>query len=232
MIRRSHPRLILASSSPRRQELLKRLRVPFEIREPQGVDEAAVTGSAEHISRTLAAQKAEAVLAEVLRREPGDGPGWLVLGADTVATTEGGAAQRVLGKPRDLEDARQMLLELSGRSHRVVTGVAVAREGETTRTAISITEVRFRALSAGDIQQYLLGGEYVGKAAAYGIQGKGSSLVAGICGCYYNVVGLPLRLTASLIGESIPHNFDQCDCGSHTLQEEGAADCLEAGRTG
>jgi len=225
-----NPRLVLASSSPQRQELLKRLRVPFEICVPQGIDEGAVTGSAEHVSRTLAARKAEQVLEELLHRGSGDGPGWIVLGADTVAVTKGEAGQRILGKPRDLEDARQMLLHLSGRSHRVVTGVAVACKGEPTHTEISITEVRFRPLPAEDIRQYLASGEHVGKAAAYGIQGTGRSLVAGMWGCYYNVVGLPLRLAANMIGEYVPHNFDRCDCGAHALQREsGAVDCRETG---
>jgi septum formation protein len=210
---------------------LKWLRVPFEILVPQGIDEGAVTGSAEHVARTLAARKAEKVLEELRTHGQQHWADGIVLGADTVVATEHAAEQRLLGKPRNLEHARQMIVDLSGRSHRVVTGVAVARQGETTRAEVSVTEVRFRPLPEEDIGRYLQTGEYVGKAGAYGIQGKGRSLIAGIRGCYYNVVGLPLRLAARMIGEYLPHSFGHCDCGGDPLQLESVVDCDEAGRS-
>ncbi len=217
---RAKSRLILASSSPRRRELLQKLGVPFEVVEPHGVDEQAASGSAPSVARNLAVEKAERVLWTLSATRPGEGDRWVVLGADTVVVLGEGVHERVLGKPADLNDARGMLRALGGRTHQVWTGLAVAQAGSPARAALERTEVTFRPLSAEDIERYLSTGDAEGKAGAYGIQGAGARLVSGFRGCYYNVVGLPLALTARLLEDFLPlapAAFD-CDCPTQPLQ--------------
>jgi septum formation protein len=201
---------------------LARLGLPFEALEAEGVDEGAARGNALEICSRLAREKAEKVL-QVLtaRARPDRGWKWIVLGADTLVAAGEGAREEALGKPRDLEHARQMLRSLSGRAHRVLTGIAVAPEGHPTRVAVETSQVIFHPLSGEDIERYLETGEHEGKAGAYAIQGKGGDLVAGFSGCYYNIVGLPLVLTARLLG--IEPDL-ACDCGRHRLQR-GQAGC-------
>lgn len=186
----------------------------FEIIEPSGVDESAVVGPASGIARSLAAAKAEAVLPAVLAGTAPPKPSLLVLGADTVVAVETEEGERVLGKPRDPGDARNMLRLLSGRSHRVWTGVAVARPGFPTAVEVEESEVRFRVLAPGVIDAYIATGEPFGKAGAYAIQGAGEALVAGFRGCFYNIVGLPLVLVSRLLGVPSP----ACDCAAHARQ--------------
>ncbi len=171
-------RLILASSSPRRIELLSRISSNF-IAIPSDIDETA-SGPPEVRVLALARAKAE----EIATRHHG-----VVIGADTIVVL----GDEVLGKPASRTAARGMLRRLSGRIHRVLTGIYIVSTftGES-REACEETEVRFRELAADEIEWYLDTGEYTDKAGAYGIQGKGAILVAGIRGDYFNVMGLPL----------------------------------------
>jgi len=177
--------VILASGSPRRRELLERVRIPFKVVSPQ-VDEAygGALAPADHTT-ALARRKVEAVLA-LFRNEA---PRW-VLGADTVVEADG----TILGKPADIEEAERFLSRLSGRVHRVHTGLALhaGRERPMEVEAVS-TEVRFRTLDEGEIQSYLESGEWAGAAGGYRIQERGAFLVEWIRGSWSNVVGLPLE---------------------------------------
>lgn len=179
--------IILASASPRRQELLKLLIPEFEVVVSDFVEDPAPSGqSPEEFAVEAALEKAR----DVARRYPEA----LVIGADTVVVVDG----QVLGKPTDADDARRMLRLLAGRSHQVHTGLAaVARDAEAS--ACERTEVWFRPLPAQLIEGYVATGEPLDKAGAYAIQGRGCVLVERIEGCYFNVVGLPLyRLSRML----------------------------------
>lgn len=172
--------LVLASRSPRRQELLSRAGIPFVLR-PADVPEEPLQGerAVEH-ARRLAREKAEAVVCS---------DGEIILGADTLVVVEG----QVLGKPSDAADARRMLGVLSGRTHEVVTGICL----RSTRQCIvdsETTRVRFVDLSQKDIEEYVASGEPMDKAGAYAIQGLASKFIDRIEGCYFNVVGLPVAL--------------------------------------
>ena len=175
------PRLILASASPRRRELLERVGLTLTVL-PADLDERALPGeTAVEMAVRLASAKASAI-AEGL-----DGP-CIVVAADTLVVRDG----TILGKPTDDADAAAMLRSLSGRSHEVVIGFAVRGSlGAATARAVT-TKVTFRALSDALIADYVATGEPLDKAGAYGIQGIGAMLVTGIEGSYTNVVGLPL----------------------------------------
>lgn len=182
--------LVLASASPRRRQLLAQIGLAFRVRESD-VDEGPLLAGADdprRLTRGLALAKAMAVG----RRETDA----LVLAADTVVVLDG----EILGKPRDAGEAAAMLSRLQGRTHRVVTGVAVldAATGRS-RTAAEETRVTLRELSPAEIATYVAGGEPMDKAGAYAVQGLGAVLVTRIDGCFYNVVGLPLALTADLL---------------------------------
>ena len=179
-------KLILASASPRRRELLTQVGVSFVI-EVSDVEEVLDdTLSPELQVQSLALQKAQAVAAQHK-----DG---LVLGADTVVFDAGS----LLGKPQNTEEAAEMLRSLSGKWHQVMTAVALVDANDTKHewTSVEITNVKFRDLTEDDIAAYVATGESMDKAGAYGIQGYGALLVERIEGCYNNVVGLPLQLVA------------------------------------
>ena len=181
-------KIILASQSPRRKELLDRMGIQdFETISPN-VDESAFHGlPPEELVRRLSAEKAAAVAGKV-------GEDAIVIAADTVVALEGA----VLGKPADELDAFKMLSALSGVRHQVYTGVTVCRGGEK-QTAHEVTDVTFRELSEREIEDYISTGEPMDKAGAYGIQGYGALLIQGISGDYYNVMGLPVcRLSGML----------------------------------
>ena len=181
-------KIILASQSPRRKELLERMGIQdFETISPN-VDESAFHGlPPEELVRRLSAEKAAAVAGKV-------GEDAVVIAADTVVALEGA----VLGKPADELDAFKMLSALSGVRHQVYTGVTVCRGGEK-QTAHEVTDVTFRELSEREIEDYISTGEPMDKAGAYGIQGYGALLIQGISGDYYNVMGLPVcRLSGIL----------------------------------
>jgi septum formation protein len=180
-------RLVLASASPRRRELLARLGLDPLIR-PADIDETPRPGEDPHdLVVRLASAKAATSLARGDAEE-------VVLAADTEVVLDG----QVLGKPRDRDDAARMLRRLAGRSHEVVTGVAVRRGGTARATRVT-TEVRFRPVSDAEIAWYVATGEPDGKAGAYGLQGAGAALVERIHGSDTNVIGLPLAETITLL---------------------------------
>ncbi|WP_227767646.1 Maf family protein [Zhaonella formicivorans] len=173
-------RLILASQSPRRKELLKQIGLEFEIIVSQA-EEKLEGDDPVILAEKLALKKAEEVAGQI--------DGGLVLGADTIVVLGG----TILGKPQSKKEAVQMLTLLSGQKHRVITGVALIDAAtKERRLGHEITEVKFRELTEQEIRGYVETKEYLDKAGAYGIQGLGALLVERIEGCYYNVVGLPL----------------------------------------
>jgi nucleoside triphosphate pyrophosphatase len=179
--------LILASSSPRRSEILKAVGWPFEPY-PAGVDETRLAGEGpEDFVTRLAREKAEAVASTRLFG--------LVLGADTTVLVDG----EILEKPRDADDARRMLRALGGRWHEVLTGVALVR-AETGHSTVGLerTRVRFAETSDAEIDWHVLTGDVLDKAGAYAIQGRAALFIEAIDGDYWNVVGLPVRLVYEL----------------------------------
>lgn len=182
-------KIILASGSPRRAQLLEQIGVSFETIVPD-VDESVFEGlpPAEQVTG-LSRKKAQAVAA-------GRSGGLPIVAADTLVAH----GSHVLGKPEDRDGAFRMLRMLSGGWHEVYTGVTVMDGGEI-RTGYEVTEVKFRELTDGEIEQYLSTGEPMDKAGAYAIQGKGALLVERISGDYSNVVGLPLVRLSALLKE-------------------------------
>jgi septum formation protein len=189
-------RLILASASPRRRELLTQAGFIFEIFPAHLPEDPLPNEDPIAYVIRLARAKAEAVFAQLASK--GTDPSQLVvLGADTTVTLD----QQILGKPADPADASRMLGLLSGRTHRVITGVALAT-ANGTEVAAEVTGVRFLTLSADDIADYIATGEPMDKAGAYGIQGRAARWIPRVQGCYFNVVGLPLALVSVML-ESI-----------------------------
>ena len=187
--------LILASASPRRRELLAQAGYRFEV-QASSVDESRRSGEeAICLAIRLAREKAQQVAQQVLAQRPSSAQPTLVLGADTVVVCDG----EILGKPVDAADAARMLLLLSGRTHSVVTGVAVVGDQQIVELAAEVSQVTVRTLSAQEIAEYVAGGEPMDKAGAYAIQGYAARWIPRISGCYFNVVGLPLALVASLL---------------------------------
>jgi septum formation protein len=182
------PRIILASASPRRAEILRTVGWPFEAW-PADIDESRRAGeNAWTYVERVARAKADAVALRAL--------GATVLGADTVVVVE----NEILGKPRDDEDARRMLRLLQDRWHQVLTGVAIINgETGTSQIAHEVTEVRFAAMNEDEIGWYVATGEPMDKAGAYAIQGRGARFVKEIRGDYFNIVGLPVRLLYELL---------------------------------
>ncbi len=190
-----NPTLILASASPRRRELLAQAGYRFEV-QPSSVDESRRAGEdAIRFATRLAREKAQQVAQQIFVQRESSGHPALVLGADTVVVCDG----EILGKPVDTADATRMLLLLSGRTHHVVTGVAVVGRAEVVEVAAEVTQVTVRTLSHQEIADYVAGGEPMDKAGAYAIQGYAARWIPRISGCYFNVVGLPLALVASLL---------------------------------
>jgi len=181
-------RLVLASASPRRRELLTQAGFTFEVRaahvnEDPRPDEDPIA----YVVR-LAREKAEAVYAEL------HDPEILVLGADTTVTLD----RHILAKPEDPADACRMLRMLSGRTHRVITGVAIAF-ASGTEVAAEVTGVQFLTVTEDEIAAYVATGDPMDKAGAYGIQGSAAKWIPRIEGCYFNVVGLPLALVSTML---------------------------------
>jgi septum formation protein len=178
--------LILASASPRRRELLELFGIAFEIDPAAGPEKAPAGASAQDTVKALAQAKAM----EVAARHPG----CIVIGSDTVVELDG----HILGKPQDEEDAFRMLTSLSGREHRVFTGVSLVKDGQSI-TQAEMTRVFFRPMTDREIRAYIATGEPMDKAGAYGYQGAAGLFIRGIEGDFFNVVGLPLcRLGAML----------------------------------
>ena len=184
-------KLILASASPRRRELLEMLHVEnLEIHPAKGEEKPHPELTPDALVKELASCKAAEVAAAWASPED------IVIGADTVVVLDG----RVLGKPRDEADAAAMLRALSGRTHTVYTGVAVERGGER-RLHAERTDVRFRALTDAEIAAYIATGEPMDKAGAYGAQGYASLFVEHLDGDFFNVMGLPLCALGKLLKE-------------------------------
>jgi septum formation protein len=190
--------LVLASTSPRRRRLLRELGVAFSVVAPD-TDERPLPGEApaEHVRR-LAKEKAQ-VVARSLSAQCG--ARW-VLGADTVVVLDG----KILGKPRDARHAERMLADLSGRTHEVLTGVALVRaggpapaKGGRARTAFVRSRVTMREFDAATIRRYVASREPLDKAGAYAVQGRGGGLVSGVRGSLTNVIGLPTERLAGML---------------------------------
>lgn len=184
-------KLVLASASPRRAEILRAVEWPFEVSivdidETSRAEERPVS----YVER-LAREKAEAAARSF--------PGRLVLGADTTVLVD----ETMLGKPRDMADARRMLRELSDRWHEVLTGVALLREGENRQSIVSHerTRVRFTTMSDEEINWHVENGRPLDKAGAYAVQGHAALFIREIQGDYWNVVGLPVQLVYRLARE-------------------------------
>jgi len=181
--------LVLASASPRRAELLRNAGIAFAV-DPAHVPEQPLAGESPlDYAQRLAREKALAVFA----RHPDDA----VLGADTVVVID----EHLLEKPGDTADAARMLRLLSGRTHQVITGVCLVAAG-FERTEAEITQVSFGEISDEEIAAYIKTGEPMDKAGAYGIQGMASRWVAGVTGCYFNVVGLPVARVYRLLRQA------------------------------
>ena len=180
----THPRVVLASSSPRRRELLTLVGIAHDV-QPANIDESYREGESprEHAER-LAREKASAVHA-------GDA---VTIGSDTIVVIDGD----VLGKPRDRAEAARMLRRLSGRSHTVMTGVAVRWRG-TIVSGLEEVGVTFRSLDDDEIERYIDTGEPMDKAGAYGIQGYGATIVDRVDGDYFAVMGLALNRLVQLL---------------------------------
>lgn len=178
-------RLVLASGSPRRREILRLLSLEHETR-LAAVDEELRPGEDARIeARRLAVEKASAIPC---------GPEEVILAADTLVVL----GDEILGKPADEADAVRMLMRLQGRRHEVFTGLAL-RVGSRIEADIAVTRVWFRSLDAAECEEYVGSGEPLDKAGAYGIQGLGAVLVQRIEGEYFNVMGLPVQLLLSLL---------------------------------
>ena len=182
------PRLVLASASPRRLDLLRQIGVI-----PDAVDAAELDeGQIPHETpRQLALRLAQAKAAAIAARQPGA----FVLAADTVVAV----GRRVLPKAEDAAQVAACLKLLSGRAHRVLTGIAVAAPDGRTASRLVESRVHFKRLSPADVEAYLACGEGVGKAGGYAIQGHAGALVISLSGSYSGVVGLPLHETANLL---------------------------------
>jgi septum formation protein len=185
--------LVLASASPRRRELLTQAGFDFEVH-PADIPEDPHPGEEPIAYATrLAREKALAVFRQ-LSADPEKRTSLTVLGADTVVTLD----DHLLGKPTDAADAVRMLRLLSGRIHRVVTGIAVVTT-EKAEAAAEVTLVTVSAISNEEIDAYIASGEPMDKAGAYAIQGRAARWIPRIEGCYFNVVGLPIARVAALL---------------------------------
>lgn len=178
--------IVLASASPRRQELLKQVGVSFVVVPSNVAEEVPEPVSPAALVEQLSLMKAH----EVARKYPDE----IVIGADTIVVVD----NQVLGKPRDRNDAIDMLERLSGREHQVMTGVALVK-GDRQLVGHEETTVRFNALERAQIERYVDSGEPMDKAGAYGIQGRAGGFISGIQGDYFNVVGLPLSRTVRML---------------------------------
>jgi len=189
---RARGRIVLGSGSPRRRELLALAGIELTVR-ATGVPEDARDGEGPH-EHALRLARDKALAASSID------PGAVALGADTIVVVDG----EILGKPRDGAEAVRMLLSLAGRTHEVLTGWALARDGVLLTSDVSRTEVEFRPLTHAEASLYAATGEPLDKAGAYGIQGQGALFVRAIRGSYTNVVGLPLvEVLAALLDAGV-----------------------------
>ncbi len=179
-------KIILASASPRRRELLTTAGVEFEVLVSEA-DETVPEGTAPKDAAMMTAEKKALAVAEKCTE-------CVVIGADTIVVID----DKILGKPKDEADAKEMLRTLSGREHEVITGVCIT-DGEKTEKFAQVSKVRFYELTDEEIASYVATNEPNDKAGSYGIQGKGCVLVEGIEGDYFNIVGLPVAATVRVL---------------------------------
>ncbi|TCS96504.1 septum formation protein [Hazenella coriacea] len=183
--------IVLASGSPRRQEMLTQLGVPFRVQVSQVDENVEEELTPDLLVEQLANRKAVAVANQCENA--------LVIGADTIVVLDG----KVLGKPKDEQEAMDMLQQLQGKKHQVFTGISVIHINEgfmqNQQVAHRMTEVTMRPLSQDKIRRYVETGDPLDKAGAYGIQGKGAVLIEKISGCYFNVVGMSLSLLDEML---------------------------------
>ncbi len=182
--------IILASASPRREQLLRQAGCEFQVWPSRAEEDNAAALPPDDLVRLHARLKAQAVATEV---QPGD----IVIGADTIVVLAG----KVYGKPEKAAAAEAMLAELSGRTHSVWSGVAVVSQGQCLVDAVE-TRVTLAKLTAEQIRRYVATGEPLDKAGAYAVQGRGALFVERLEGCYFNVVGLPLRALSRLLSQA------------------------------
>lgn len=183
--------LILASRSPRREQILKMLGFDFKVEIPDYEEIIPGDLAPETVPEFLARGKVLAL--------KNKNPNALILGSDTIVLLE----NKILGKPENSEHALEMLLELNGKTHQVVTGVALAKNGRILNSGSAITEVTFTTVSAEKLKAYAQSIEPMDKAGAYAIQGYGAFLVERVEGCFYNVMGLPIQLTLRMLSSEI-----------------------------
>ena len=213
-------KFILASSSPRRREILENLGFDFEIITSNAEENADISGlSPEKAVQELASVKGRSIAKRLnYDREHT----YLVISADTVVVRDG----KILGKPKDREEARKMLKRLSGKKHSVITGLCIWKVGGSWTskgcTIADKTDVYFKTLSDEMIEAYLDTGEYADKAGAYGIQGKGACLVEKIKGDYFNVVGFPLNAFYELLTKEQCVDLFHPGCSSLWAQRGGS----------
>jgi septum formation protein len=182
------PPLLLASTSPQRRAILDQLRIPFDVVPPRYEEETPELADAVEVVRDHAREKARSVAADADERP--------VLAVDTAVVLQG----LIFGKPADAAEAEQMLEELSGKTHVVVSGLCLLTPGWEV-VEHEATRVTFRELTPRDLGAYVASAEWEGRAGAYAIQGRGAALVRGIEGDYLNVVGLPAALLVRLLAE-------------------------------
>jgi septum formation protein len=197
------PKLVLASGSPRRLSLINQAGVEPDSLEPAEIDESPERGELPRtLSVRLAREKALKAQERIRTRE--DLKGAFILAADTVVAV----GRRIMPKPELLEEAASCLRLLSGRTHRVYSGVCLVTPNDSVKTRLVETRVRFKRLSEQDIESYLASGEWRNKAGGYAIQGLAGTFVVKLVGSYSNVVGLPLYETIALLaGEGYPVHF-------------------------
>jgi len=188
-----YQKLLLASSSPRRRDLLREAGYDFEVQEP-GVDEPA------GLPHDLSAQQQAEALAYFKARQISDtcSDRW-ILAADTIVASSAG---EIMGKPSDVDDARRMLMDLSGSSHAVITGVAIIEPSGVRHLASSTTNIKMRPMKDGELDDYIASGEWIGKSGAYAIQETGDRFITKVDGSFSNVVGLPMELVGRMLIEA------------------------------
>jgi len=189
--------VILASQSPRRKELMGLFHIPFTIYVPHADETMDPTLSPAQAVALVSRRKAEAVP---------HGPEDLIIAADTIVVCNG----QILGKPRDEQDASQMLHLLSGRDHQVMTGMTVLL-GDVCKTVTEVTDIHFRDLTDREIAAYIATKEPMDKAGAYGIQGGAALFAERLCGDYYNVMGLPVCRLGQLLREIAPGIMEESE---------------------
>jgi septum formation protein len=194
--------LVLASSSPRRRELLTQAGFAFQVHPANLPEDPDPSEDPIAYVTRLAREKAEAVFREIAAQSPA--PPQVVLGADTTVVLD----NQILGKPESEADAVRMLRLLSGRTHRVITGVAVVTP-EHTEIAAEVTAVQFLTLSDEEIEAYIATGEPMDKAGAYAIQGRAARWIPRVVGCYFNVMGLPSALVSTLLESIEPDSLNR-----------------------